>query len=82
MVYRVILAVYYGIEEYSVRASVYDGDGRLVEEREFSGVKRITISSSKVHLSAQLSSRPFTLVIETEKPTIKLRDKNILVIGE
>ena len=82
LVYRIILALYHRIEEYSVRASIYDSNGRLVEEKEFDGVKRVSIINSNIHVSAQLSSRPFTLIIETEKPSIRLKDKNILVIGE
>ncbi|WFO74982.1 hypothetical protein J4526_07890 [Desulfurococcaceae archaeon MEX13E-LK6-19] len=82
MVYRILLALNHKIEEYDVRASIYGEDGRLVDEKEFKGVKRVSIVNSRVYVSAQLSSNPFTLIIETEKPSVRLKNENILVVGE
>lgn len=70
-----------GFEEYSVRLYHYDGEGRLVESREFQGVKSIVIKASLISISRQLAREPFTLVVDVDKPEITIADGTLKIKG-
>ncbi|MCI4461910.1 MAG: hypothetical protein JHC12_02985 [Thermogladius sp.] len=70
-----------GFEEYSVRVYHYDEEGRLVESREFQGVKSIVIKAGLVSISRQLAREPVTLVVDVDKPEITLADGILRIKG-
>ena len=79
---RVFISLNHKPEKYDVAISIYSEQGRLVEEREYRGVKQVVLKAREVRVSAQLASNPIVLIAELDNPSIEVVGEDILSIGE
>lgn len=78
---RVVVYLSLGLGELSARVYVYGDDGGLREEREFRGVKTVSIRAREVIVSRQLSPQPIALVVEAERPSVSFEGGVLRVVG-
>ncbi|WP_440059723.1 hypothetical protein ACSU1N_00770 [Thermogladius sp. 4427co] len=78
---KIILYLYYGVEEYNVRLHRYDNEGRLVEAREFDKVKSIMVEHGSIIISRQLAREPLTIVVDVEKPRVSFENNVLRIRG-
>ncbi|GEM_PF-918124 len=78
--YRLMIMLRYKPEEYHVKIYVYNGVGKLVDTREYNGVKQVILKTKEVLVSRQLSLEPFTIVTCAEKPRIDFRENSLLYV--
>jgi len=80
-VVKMMIALYHKPEEYDVKLSIYDDEGKLVKEEVFRGIKQVVVKGVEVRVAAQLANNPFVLVVDVEKPIYSLKEGRLLVIG-
>ena len=67
-------------EEYDVVLYIYSEEGKLLESKEYRGVKQIVIKSSEVRISRQIFHEQIALFVEASRPEIELRSGSLLYI--
>ncbi len=79
---KIIISLKHKPEEYDVSLRIYNEDGKLVKEDEYKGIRQVVIHTREVRISRQISPSPTVLVVDAEKPVIKLVENNILYVEE
>ncbi|MEM4762966.1 MAG: hypothetical protein QXH78_02920 [Desulfurococcaceae archaeon] len=67
-------------EEYDVKIYMYDGEGRLVSEKEYSSIKQLVVKSQEVRLSRQMFHEYLALIVEASSPRIEVKENGLLYI--
>lgn len=68
------------LEEYNVTLYIYDSSGKLVESKQYSGIKQVVIRSPEVRISRQLFYDEIAVVIELRNPKVELKEGGILYV--
>lgn len=79
--FRLFIIFHYKPEEFSISIRIYDDKGKLIDSREYSGVKQIVFNNCRVIVSRHLKPEPLVIVVETIKPKIDFRENNLLYIS-
>ncbi len=77
---KIFVSLKHKPEEYIVKLRIYDDNGKLVDSKEYEGVKQLVIRARETRISRQLAPEPYTLVIDVEKPRIELKENTLLYI--
>lgn len=68
------------LEEYDVKIYFYGIDGKLVNSKEFNGIKQIVIKSQEVRVSRQIFHEYLALIVETTEPKVETKEGSLLYI--
>ncbi len=78
---KLIISLKHKPEEYDVKIKIYGSDGKLLDTKEYSGIKQLVIRSKEVRISRQIAPDPFVLIIDAEKPDIEVKEGSLLYIS-
>ncbi|RLG81386.1 MAG: hypothetical protein DRO13_01350 [Thermoprotei archaeon] len=78
--YKVVITLSHKPEEYRVKLSLYNGEGKLVREEEYNGVKRVVLRVPEIAIARQLSSEPLVLCADAKSPRIEFRESSVLYV--
>lgn len=81
LLYRLFVVFKHRPEEFFVSVNVYDSEGKLIESREYSGVKQVVFNKCTVVVSKHLKLDPLVIVAEVEKPRVDYRESGLLYIS-
>lgn len=59
---------------------MYDGEGKLVSEKEYSSIKQLVVKSQEVRLSRQIFHDYLALIVEANSPRIEVKENGLLYI--
>ncbi len=79
---KILLSLHHRPEEYRVKLSIYNGDGKLVDARTYNGVKQVVLRTCEARVSRQVAASPVVLMIDAEEPHVELREGGILVVED
>jgi hypothetical protein len=78
----IMLTLKHRPENYDVTVEVYDENGKLVEKKEHEGIKQIVVRGGEVRISRQIAGSPTVIVINAEKPELKVKAGSIIYVEE
>ncbi len=79
---KILVSLQYKPEEYDVKLGIYNDEGKLVDSREYKGIKQVVLKVPETRISRQIADSPVVLVVHAEKPNVGLRAGNILVVED
>jgi len=77
---KVIIYIKPKFEELDVEIHVYDSEGKMIEKRVIEHAKQIVISAPEVRISRQLFYENIALVIESNTPSIDVKETGLVRI--
>lgn len=77
---KVVISLKHRPEEYEVKIRIYGNDGKLIDTREYNGIKQVVIRAREVRISRQIAPDPLVLVLDAEKPDVEVKEGSLLYI--
>jgi hypothetical protein len=77
---KVIVYIKPKFEELDVEIHVYDSEGKMIERRVVEHAKQIVINAPEVRISRQLFYENLALIIESNTPSIDVKETGLVRI--
>ncbi|MCY0867743.1 MAG: hypothetical protein OWQ48_00715 [Desulfurococcus sp.] len=79
---RLVVNVYFTVDEYKVEINKYSEEGRLDETKVFMGVKQLVLENVIARINRQLYNQPWSIIVEAGSPIIEYKEGGLLRIRE
>lgn len=78
---KLLISLKHKPEKYDVKIRIYGSDGKLLDAKEYNGIKQLVIRAKEVRISRQIAPDPLVLILDTGKPDIEVKEGSLLYIS-